>query len=811
MTPWRSSVILFVCAFVVANAKGEAPSQPVGNVADLPSELRSLPVLAVLHQWSPLDRPWKTVSHATFPVGRAKLVDGDTRVLAYNPKTKAVTPAQIDVVVRDGAGAPEVVEAIFTDELERGSNLRCLFLKAVAPAAASNNEGWTLIADKDAVVARMTDGLGVKYRGSLFEHRIVAQKSGPLEFVEEFFGRLTAEDQAASHIPQPFRFHTFVTARKGEPSFDVRVIVENCPSENPAAEFPFHALELGVKDRALIWEDSLLPMPRRRVPENGWIWHAAIPANKDGTLHVAPDHFLMRLRFALSTPANKDRAGVRMQHEPLYVAVPGLDASNMPTASWHSVAAFGPTRVGIPRGDGPHAAIRDRVDREVESWRTENPLLKHLGPFWVYGEVGGEAPSGVEIAFTCPWAGRFIQSGGAPSPWKLINAAFDANLARQHFGFWKADGSLWTLDDVLETKNGVACTPELNIHSGKPHPTPWCRKFSRNERHAEANYLALKAAMDQPGRVAAYVKELDQYTNHDGEHLCRFTQYLFPLVWLGNDPAAKAILEVQASMAMAGANPFPTGPNGEAASGSLAELHRIAAEKPHWGSPHLARGLGWVTQAAVGGLAVTRNSSLQRLGRKWLSDFAQLPEACQLPTGGVHRTDGDQTATFDLDGDGRISKDESNMPVEHGSIYMQGIFRFAGCRSVLMQLDPQHHAAEKASLERAARALDRYFIDFGWDDDADLPGWNAVVLVKSKPNAIVSTKRHGTVWGGSPDAAFYFDDVLAEAYRISGDEHFLEKLAALHAGELKAERDSGNSIHAAWAIDASPSRRSKKR
>src|SRR5262249_11468459 len=162
-------------------------------------------------------------------------------------------------------------------------------------------------------------------------------------------------------------------------------------------------------------------------------------------------------------------------------------------------------------------------------WRLGNPLLKHLGPFWVHGDVGGEAPSGSEIAFTSPWAARFVQSGGAPPAWRVINAAFDANLARQRFGFWKSDGSLWPLEDVLETKDGVQCTPDLNIHSGVPHPTPYCRKFGRTEHKAEAGYQALKQVIDRPGRVADYLKDFNAYTNYDGEHLCRFTQYLFPL------------------------------------------------------------------------------------------------------------------------------------------------------------------------------------------------------------------------------------------------------------------------------------------
>ena len=485
---------------------------------------------------------------------------------------------------------------------------------------------------------------------------------------------------------------------------------------------------------------------------------------------------------------------------------------------WESRRARG---IRWPRSDRRESAFRAATCRTrrfeiASSGRlkrscADRALLRKLGTFWVHGEVGGEAPSGVEIAFTCPWAAKFVQSGGDPFAWRLTNGVFDANLARQRFGFWKEDGSLWTLEDAIphkdgipvREKNGSFVTPELNIHSGRPHPTPYCRKFGRTERLAEPSYKALKAICDDPTRTAAYVKELEAYTNYDDEHLCRFTQYLFPLVWFANDPCAKAILEAQSAMSMASSNPYATGVGREdQASGSLAELHRIAAEKPNRGSPHLARGAGWNAQAVVGGLATSRNGFLTNSGRKWLSDFATLPEKCQLPTGGVHRTDQDEKATFDFDGDGQIMKHERNLAVEHGSIYMQGIYRSAGCRSVRMQLDPNLQAEECASLDKAMKRLDQYFIDFAWDDSVNLPGWNNVVVVKSWPKEVVSKKSRGTVWGGSPDAAFYFDDILAEGYRLSGDKRFLEKLAAMHNGELNVSRDDGNTIHAAWVLES---------
>ena len=795
-------IAVFIALLSATSALAESPLQPVKDVATLPAELRSLPMVAVVHHWSPLDRPWKTVSHVTIPVGDFNLVEDDVRVLVLDSKSNEVTPAQINVVSWNGSGTPEVVEAIFEDVVAKGSNVRCLFLKWGQPTPSKRDEElWTLATPNDAVAVRMKDGLGATYSAKLFERRVEQTKMGPIEYAESYFAALQPDKPESAAIRQPFRIHSFVTGRKGEPWLDVRLLVENCSSENPAGDFPFFSLEIGVKGREIKFEEPLLPITQSDVIEGAMLWTAIVPPSDDGKLHHAPDHFLLRRRFALSAPNLISRATVRMQHEPLYVAVPGLDAAGKPTNSWNSLPAFGPTRVGIPRGDGPHAAIRDRVDREVESWLQRQPLVKKLGPYWVHGEVGGEAPSGVEIAFTCPWAARFIQSGGTPLPWRMINSVFDANLARQHFGFWKQDGSLWTLDDVLETKDGVQITPDLNIHSGRPHSTPYCRKFGRTERFAEASYKALKAISNDPSKMAPYIKELEGYTNYDGEHLCRFTQYLFPLVWLGNDPVAKAILEAEASMSMASSNPFPIAPDGDAASGSLAELHRIAAKEPGRGSPHLARGAGWGAQAVVGGLAVTRNTHLRKLGQKWLSDFARLPGICQLPTGGVHRTDQDQRASFDLNGDGRVSKEELEMPVEHGSIYMQGIYRLAGCRSVFMQLDDDRHAEEKQSLEKAMKALDAYFIDFAWDESVNLPGWNNAIVVKARPKEIVTKKKPGTVWGGSPDAAFYFDDILAEAYRISGNEEFVVKLAAMHGGELRFERDSGNSIHAAWVIE----------
>jgi hypothetical protein len=556
-----------------ATAAAEAPLQPIKDASSLPAELRNATMIAVIHQWSPLDRPWKTVSHVTFPVGDAKIFDGDDRLLIFDPAKKRISPCQVHVVAVAGDGSPEVPEAIFQDELSVGSNVRCVFLKTGPPTPPKqDDEPWTLVTKDDEVVVRMVDALGVKYSTSLFSNRVASHKSGPLEYTEEFFSRLSADPPEQVGIVQPFRFHTFVTARKGEPYFDVQVLIENASDSRPAAEFPFVSLEMETK-RAAVREES--PLAARQPVQATSI----IPPNSEFKFHVAPDHFLMRLRFALAKAEFQDRAKLRMQHEPLYVAVPGLDPAGKPTNSWNSTAAFGPTRVGIPRGDGPHAAIRDRVDREAAACLQGSPLLKRFGPWWVHGEVGGEAPSGVEIAFTCPWAAKFIQSGGTPSAWRFMNVVFDANLARQRFGFWKADGSLWTLEDVLETKHGVQVTPELNIHSGKPHPTPWCRKFGRTERQADPHYKALKAIIDDPAKVAGWQKELDGYTNYDDEHLCRFTQYLFPLVWLGNDPVAKLILEAQASVSMASSNPFPTSAEGEATSGSLAELHAIAARK----------------------------------------------------------------------------------------------------------------------------------------------------------------------------------------------------------------------------------------
>jgi hypothetical protein len=377
---------------------GESPLQPIKDLSAIPTDLRSAKMVAVLHQWSPFDAEWTTVSHATFPVWKTGIVDGDSRLVVFDPKTKRVSAAQVGVVAWDGAMAPEVVQAIFSDVLEPGANVRCVFLKAGKPTTEHGASNWTLVGDHHAVAVRLTDGLGNKYRATLFERRLASLQSGPVQFTEEYFSVLRPEDPASAPAKQLFRFHTFVTARRGEPWFDVRVIIENCPSENPAGEFPFVALEFGVQDRRLVWEDPLLPVPRSTANTDGWTWHGVIPALADGKLHLAFDHFLLRQRFALSAQNQNPAEPLRMRHEPLYTVVPGLDPSGYPTASWHSTLAFGPTRVGIARSEGRHVVIRDRVDREAEAWRTDNPLLKkRRSAVWrgdrVHLPLGGEVRS----------------------------------------------------------------------------------------------------------------------------------------------------------------------------------------------------------------------------------------------------------------------------------------------------------------------------------------------------------------------------------------------------------------------------------
>jgi hypothetical protein len=798
------TISVFLFFGMLANGVfAESPLQPIRDLTELPRSLQRLTLRAVVHSWK--DRPTteSNLAHVVIPIDSSQFDETRDGFLIVDLERGRAEQAQMEIVARNGAGTAECVELIFPDRAVKGPNIRCVFMgkRSELPAMATESADWFKPIDPKQIVARARDALGQEYQAPLFETHQQTLKTGPLEIQREYFSALKPVQPNLTTYPQLLRCHTIVTQRWGEPFWDVGMLIENSSAENAAGTCALSELELGIENGVILPEESLLT-EEFPVRVQGRVWTSVIPRRPDGKLNVIPDFFMTTKRFLVSTDEHRSAAREKLQTDAPYVVVPGKDPSGQETWSWNQFALFGPSRVGIPRGDGPRDLLVDSLNRETADFVARKPLLKKLGSFWVHGDPFGDAPSGEDIAFTNPLAVKWIQAGGPPLPWQQLRDEFKASLHRQRFGFFKRDGSLWTLADAQQG-DGTHIpihTPRLNIFSGRPHSEPSCFQFGRDTLPHRAWIKAnLEAAKGQlPEDAEAFLA----YTNYDDEHLCRFTQRLFALVWLSNDSIAKKILEMQASISLAAANPFPSSPDGDAVTGTVWELRKEIARQPHMGSYHLARGAGWNAQAILAGLATSKNPDLQRLGRTWLLDYARVWPQAQLPTGGVHRADGEQTASLDLNGNDVIDPDERAVPVEHGSVYMQGIFRFAAGRGMLFAFDPKRDTEALANHRSALKKLDHYFINQGWDDTVDLPAWNVAVVVKTRPTEVITKKVLGVAWGGSESSAFYFDDILAEAYLESGDDVYLQFLSRMRGGRLESiNRAGGNSAHAAWVID----------
>jgi hypothetical protein len=262
--------------------------------------------------------------------------------------------------------------------------------------------------------------------------------------------------------------------------------------------------------------------------------------------------------------------------------------------------------------------------------------------------------------------------------------------------------------------------------------------------------------------------------------------------------------------------PWPTNSSGGCAYGTVCSSIKSAAQDPNLGGSYFGRGQGWQGQSTIAGLETTTNAEILNIGRRWMTDYIDVLSATQISQTGnflKQNPSGKFKATYDLNENGVIECNPSAgitaecdiMPYSTAP-WEVGIFHFGFGRGLVAELDPVLDASYVASLTSTLQATSQYFVNQAWDPTANAPIFKHATAHPNDPANLYVTLTSGMAQG---TAGFYFSDVLAYAYELSGDPTYLNTyLAAINGGSLaNLDTSGGNTTLAAWVVQqlASPS------
>lgn len=720
-----------------ANAPAEAPSteQPVAGVGGASQPAEAIAAAAgpaaveasrvgTVAASATLARtgaaPWRrgaptpvALLEVELPVGRQVLVratlpvpagfdlgvtaDSDTSLALEAPDGTSV-PCQLEVVTRDAAGAPLVVELIapvlapsstaraggaeagharLTLAVRHGSFRFPAHLGGASAAVASATGAGGLDAEVAAWLGagpctlRARDVFGNLYVGDLLRPiRGEVLTQGPYLTRIDAAAVMRPVDEpgrpldAATALPHLLGLHGHFTLVAGDPRVALDLRAHNGLTSGAAAD------SADDSPVGAVWFDQLdLELPALWTCEDRFP-DAAFGAERveDGVARRALVTALPRRHLHFMPPGAQLQRRLVLRPRDTLAGHPTCEAIGFPSEgdalwSWHSdaTAAFGPQRVALPTWRALVGARPEALTSLRATLADRRTALLELAR---RGSGDGVSVHGSALGWCHPWsraelaalgqaelplvAGHLAVAARSAPELERLTLAHQMNVSRHPVAMWLADGRPAGLDAWRDAAGRVGF--DLDTSSGRQAPeltlpaaggTAPALHFAEVARQMRRPWYDQGTPFTRPGTTPTASDAVLAWQPHPGRALARFTKPAEALVWLTNDALARADLELEAERFRLMTHDAAAVDAGDAAGAppatqrTLTQLTAAAAARPHAGLPlDRTHAFGLDVFAAV---YATADDGWRAKARPWLTALVDTWLAGTMPNGLVTR------------------------------------------------------------------------------------------------------------------------------------------------------------------------------
>ena len=292
-----------------------------------------------------------------------------------------------------------------------------------------------------------------------------------------------------------------------------------------------------------------------------------------------------------------------------------------------------------------------------------------------------------------------------------------------------------------------------------------------------------------------YEYELSRTLADDEQHLCRYVKLQQDAVWLLNDPVSKhrlqmAAADCQLSWTIYGLPPFTPSYGGEWLPFSLQSDLLRAKKNPGRGS-HVLRSTGWTLDTVASATAISPPGELRREHLRWAVAMLDLVETTVLPNGvGI-----DGRYPYESNG---VPWSTYGVPREYGVAPMFQVPIWASGIYAMTKNVPWDTASlSRKTILKSADGI--YFqtpkVPSTWGGTAVGPPYYIVVSKDGVPTNSITEGFGASHW-------IHCWHHLALAYRISGNNKYLDAMSSVGAPGNDLLKAFSTSADKTWLIEA---------
>ena len=627
----------------------------------------------------------KFVFHGCLPVIQKDLVSRRTGRTPFAVRLMESdlepVPAQLEVVTRDAAGQPSVIELLAPITLPRdmAPGRRAEFEVLTGDFALPKS--ITLETKVKGLLKNPSKGpklIGWDAMGNRFEADLLGLSPNP-SFGSRHTNRKghaargwrTAavmqpvepeSSQNSPALPNLFAVHAYWTLLAGDDRISLDLRIHNgldhgtAPAngdETPLGIAYFQALELDLPAGWAITPLVRDPWFGPRREEDQRVRVPLVRRQMNERCHVMPPQGQFIRRLTLHHQAISIPAGGHPLIGTLAFCRPAAGLS-----SWFSsdYKAYFPQGVRLPSlrqyparahtSGGPAAiradleASRDHLRRALTSGKGDGHLVGDCMGWaqpWFYAYAG--AAGGADITFI---EGHLTAAGASRAGYEHLALLHRMNTARHPRALWNRKAEPLGPESWLDPEGRVAVffrtharmTPPGHKLPALGGPTPHASVKVVHAKKMRPPYDSGSPHKDG-GSLGKGDDSIWNWMAHDGEHLIRYTKNPKALVWLGNDPLAKDDLILTGELFRLMVHEQALAPDIWAGGESLGELHARALAHPGEGLP-ITRAYAWGVDTLVACYALGSRQDRRAL-RPWLEKFAETLVLAGLPNGVVSR------------------------------------------------------------------------------------------------------------------------------------------------------------------------------
>ena len=590
-------------------------------------------------------------------------------------------PAQLEVVTRDAAGQPSVIELLAPITLPRDmapgrraefevltgdfALPKSITLETKVKGLLKNPSKGPKLIGWDAMGNRFeADLLGLSPSASLGS-RHTNRKGHAARGWRTAAVMQPVEPESSLKspaLPNLFAVHAYWTLLAGDDRISLDLRIHNgldhgtAPAngdETPLGIAYFQALELDLPAGWAITPLVHDPWFGPRREEDQRVRVPLVRRQMNERCHVMPPQGQFIRRLTLHHQAISIPAGGHPLIGTLAFCRPAAGLS-----SWFSsdYKAYFPQGVRLPSlrqyparahtSGGPAAiradleASRDHLRRALTSGKGDGHLVGDCMGWaqpWFYAYAG--AAGGADITFI---EGHLTAAGASRAGYEHLALLHRMNTARHPRALWNRKAEPLGPESWLDPEGRVAVffrtharmTPPGHKLPALGGPTPHASVKVVHAKKMRPPYDSGSPHKDG-GSLGKGDASIWNWMAHDGEHLIRYTKNPKALVWLGNDPLAKDDLILTGELFRLMVHEQALAPDIWAGGESLGELHARALAHPGEGLP-ITRAYAWGVDTLVACYALGSRQDRRAL-RPWLEKFAETLVLAGLPNGVVSR------------------------------------------------------------------------------------------------------------------------------------------------------------------------------